>query len=87
MPRRRKRKPLTKEQILERRRVDKNYQARNRYTLKQKKLFYVGYEKLCKKYGCYSDSLSGAFITKQKRGEKIYTIKSHLNSMQRSIRR
>ena len=86
MPRRRKRKPLTKEQIAERRRKDKNYNARKRYALKQKRLFYIEYEKLCKKYGCYSDSLSGAFITKQKRGETIYTIKSHLGSLRRSIK-
>ncbi len=85
MPRRRKRKPLTTEQILERRRVDRNHQAKKRYTLKQKKLFYIEYKKLCKKYGCFIDSLSGHFLTKQERGEEIYTIESHLDSIQRSI--
>ncbi len=85
MPRRRKRKPLTKEQIAERRRKDKNYNARNRYALNQKKLFYIEYEKLCKKYGCFIDSLSGHFLTKQKRGEELYTIESHLESIKRSI--
>jgi hypothetical protein len=86
MPRRPRRKPLTKEQIAELNRKNRNFQARARYALKQKSLFYTEYEKLCKKYGCFVQCLYGAHITKEKRGEELYTIQSHLETVRRSIK-
>lgn len=87
MPRRpRKRKPLTKEQIDKLNKKNRNFQARQRYALKRKKLFFIEYEKLCKKYGCFISSLSGEFLTKQKRGEDIYTIQSHLESVEKGLK-
>ncbi len=85
MPRRRKRKPLSDEQIKERRRKDKNFNTRKRYALKQKILFYIEYEKLCKKYGCFVQCLYGPHIKKHYHRETIYTLSSHLDSVQRSI--
>ncbi len=87
MPRRRNRKSLTESQIKEMKRKHKNYKSRKAYELKQRELFFNEYEKICKKYGCYIGSLSGAFVTKEKRGEKIYTIKSHLETVESSIKR
>ncbi len=86
MPRRRKREPLSDEKIKELRRKDKNYNARRRYALKQRILFYIEYEKLCKKYGCYIGSLSGSFIKKQPRDETLYTISSQLDTLKRHLR-
>lgn len=85
MPRRHKREPLTDCQIQKIRRKEKNYNSRKRYKLKQRKLFFNEYDRICKKYGCYIGSLSGAFVSKQKRGETIYTIKSHLETVEMSL--
>lgn len=51
--RRRKHKPLTKEQIKELRRLAKNRSKKARYKQKQRELFFAKYSLLCKKYGCY----------------------------------
>lgn len=78
---RRKRIPLTEAQIQEYKRKDKNFANRRRYKLKQMKLFYIEYVKICKKYGCFVQSHYGSQISKQQQGEKIYTIDSHLKSL------
>ena len=85
MPRRRKPKPLTDKQIAELNKRNRNFQARQRYALKRRKLFYIEYEKLCKKYGCFVQCLYGAHITKEKRGEEIYTLQSHLESVREGL--
>lgn len=87
MPRRRRgnRKSLTKEQIQEIRRKEKNYKSRERYKLKQMELFFIEYDQICKKYGCFILSFYGCYVSKQKRGEKNRTIKSHLESLRRYL--
>jgi len=81
MRRRGKRIELTEAQIQERKRKAKNYNSRKRYEQKQMKLFLAEYSKICKKYGCFILSFYGTHISKQQRGEKIYTIDSHLRSI------
>lgn len=81
MRNRRKKIPLTEAQIKENRQKRSNYKNQKIYELKQRKLFFEEYNKICKKYGCYIGSLSGSFITKQKQTEKIYTIKSHIETL------
>lgn len=78
---RRKKTTLTEVQIQEYRQKNKNYNSRKRYTQKQMKLFFTEYSKICKKYGCFVQSFYGTHISKQKRNEKIYTIDSHLKSI------
>ncbi len=85
MPRR-KRRIFTDEEMNKIRRDNRNYRAGERYALKQRKLFFIEYEKLCKKYGCFVQCLYGAHITKQKRGEEIYTIDSHLESLREDLK-
>ena len=81
--RRKKKIALTEAQIQEHRRNKKNYNNRKRYKLKQMELFFEEYAKICKKYGCFVQSHYGSQISKQQRGEKIYTIDSHLKSLNR----
>lgn len=81
--RRKKKIVLTEIQIQEYRRNKKNYNNRKRYKLKQMKLFFNEYVKICKKYGCFVQSFYGSQISKQQQGEKIYTIDSHLNQLKR----
>ncbi len=88
MPRRtlaRNRKPLTESQIQEIRRKERNFNNRRRYALKQKEAFLKEYEAICKKYGCAMMSFYGVYLTKQKRGEEIRTIKQHLISIRRQL--
>ncbi len=85
MPRKRNRKPLTESQIKEIRRKEKNYKSRKKYALKQMESFLVEYNRICKKYGCFILSFYGSGISKQKRGETIYTIKRHLESIKRQL--
>ena len=80
---RRKRTPPTEAQIQERKRKSKNHNSRKAYELKQMKLFLVEYIKICKKYGCFVQSMYGSSISKQRRGEKIYTIDSHIESLKK----
>lgn len=82
----RRKRILTKEEIQEHRRKDKNYKSRKSYELKQSELFFAEYDKICKKYGCFVQSFYGSSISKQKRGETIYTIKSHLSSLKHKLK-
>jgi len=84
--RRMKKRTLTEDQIQEIRRKEKNSKNRKRYRLKQKELFFAEYKKICKKYGSYIRSFYGAHLYKQERGEKIYTIDSHLESIKRGLK-
>lgn len=81
----RKRKPLSDEEKNRRRKKDRSYQAKERYAQRQRELFFIEYEKLCKKYGCFVQCLYGAHVTKQRREEKIYTMQSHLESLKRDL--
>ncbi len=81
MKTRRKKIILTEAQIQEYRRKNKNHNNRRKYKLKQIKLFFAEYRKICKKYGCFVQSFYGSQISKQQRGEKLYTINSHLKSI------
>jgi len=85
MPRRRNRTPLSKEQIQEIKQKRKNYKNRKRYKLRKMESFLVEYKNICKKYGCFIQSFYGSHISKQKQDEKIYTIKSHLESIRNSL--
>ncbi len=85
--RRRKKAILTEAQIQEIRRKDKNYKKREKYSLKQRELFFTEYEKICKKYGCYIRSFYDAHLYKQNQDEKIYTIKSHLVSIKYGLKK
>ena len=84
MPRKRNRKPLTESQIKEIKWKAKNYKNKKRYAINQMQLFLIEYARICRKYGCYI-GLGSGFIYKQKRGETIYTIKSHLKSVERNL--
>ena len=81
----RNRTPLSKEEINEIKRKRKNYKSRKRYALKQMESFLAEYGNICEKYGCFILSFYGTHVSKQKRGEKNYTIKSHLESIRRQL--
>lgn len=85
MRRKNRKTTLTEAQIQERKREKNNLKRRRKYESKQKKLFLSEYEKICAKYGCFVLSYYGTYISKQKQGEKIYTISSHLKSLKRDL--
>ena len=70
----------TKVQLKERKRLQRNQSNRRSYNRKQRRAFYEEYARICKKYGCRL-GLHYPTVWKVKRGEKISTIKSQLESV------
>jgi len=80
--RRRNRKPLTEAQRKRLIRRDEAYERQEKIEYQQKKDFLKAYTKICRRYGCYVSGLGGGdSISKQRKGEKIYTITSHLEGL------
>lgn len=81
--RRRIRKPYTRAEIKELKRLDRNERNRNRYAKKQCAEFYKEYLKLCTKYGCYVGGCYGVLTGNGIRKAKGDCMKSHLGSILR----
>lgn len=87
--RRRRRGPrrvITDEERKEVRRRHRNKMARLRRENKRRKKFVEEYTKICKKYRCCATLMHSPCVWYVRRGEEIYTLKSHFESIRRSLK-
>lgn len=72
---------MSKEKREKLKRIDLNQRQRGNYNNKQRKLFFVEYSRICRKYGCFIwGNISS--VHKVERKSKIYTVKSHLEGLE-----